>query len=379
MADNGVVVAGHLCLDLTPKFRDTAGQGLAEILVPGSLLVVGDCVVSTGGAVANTGLALAKLGVAVTAVGKVGDDSFGSLVVEKMEQARCGEAVRRVPGEQTAYTIILAPPGVDRTFLHNPGANNTFGLRDIDFGAVERSDVMHLGYPPLLRRLYEDGGGELAEIFRRARACGATTSLDMTLPDPEAASGRVDWEAILEAALPAVDIFLPSAEEAVFCLERENFFSLRERGAAEGGGLVDALSREDCRRLTGKLLDFGAGISGLKAGHRGLYLRTAGSARLEEFGRGRCRDVERWSERELWQPAFPVESVASTTGAGDAAIAGFLAAFLRGESPEAALKYAAAAGAQSVSAHDAISGLTDYAGLTRMVDSAPSEAGPEGY
>ncbi|MCK4437298.1 hypothetical protein KAU86_05050 [bacterium] len=32
--------------------------------------------------------------------------------------------------EVSSYTIILFPPGMDRMFLHNPGANDTFGFKD---------------------------------------------------------------------------------------------------------------------------------------------------------------------------------------------------------------------------------------------------------
>jgi hypothetical protein len=31
----------------------------------------------------------------------------------------------------TSYTIAISPPGVDRTFLHCPGANQTFRADDV--------------------------------------------------------------------------------------------------------------------------------------------------------------------------------------------------------------------------------------------------------
>ena len=43
-----------------------------------------------------------------------------------------------------------------------------------------------------MRRMIERDGAELADLFRRARAAGATTSLDLTMPDPNSFSGRVD-------------------------------------------------------------------------------------------------------------------------------------------------------------------------------------------
>ena len=68
---------------------------------------------------------------------------------------------------------------------------------------------------------------------------------------------------------------------------------------------------------------------------------------------------ENWHQRELWAPAFDV-SVQGTTGAGDAAIAGFLASILQGTDPETALIIASAAGACSVESADATSGLLTW-------------------
>jgi hypothetical protein len=75
---------------------------------------------------------------------------------------------------------------------------------------------------------------------------------------------------------------------------------------------------------------------------------------------------ERWLGRELLAPAFQV-SVVGTTGAGDCAIAGFLAAVLRGLGPEAALAAATAAGACNVERPDAISGVPSWEALHHRI------------
>jgi len=360
MARHDIVVAGHLCLDLTPKFPDTGARQLSDIMVPGTLVVVGECVVSTGGAVANAGLALVKLGVKALLVGKVGDDSFGRIVVGLLERYGAAEGLRIVPGEQTSYSIVVAPPNVDRMFLHNPGANNTFCAADVPREALEQTRAFHLGYPPLMGLLYADEGAEMVEIFRCARELGATTSLDMAMPDPDSPAGKVDWDAVFRRVLPLVDLFLPSAEEVLYCLEPDAFLGLRQRAHETGRSLLDLLTPQDCSRLAARLIDYGAGVVALKAGQRGIYARTAGTERLGKFGRARVGDVADWAGRELWEPAYRVESVASATGAGDCAVAAFLAAFLRGESIELALRMATAAGALNVRVHDAVSGLRSY-------------------
>ena len=57
-----VIVAGHICLDLTPAFSEYAVASADQFLKPGSMLQIGAADVHTGGAVANTGLAMKLLG-----------------------------------------------------------------------------------------------------------------------------------------------------------------------------------------------------------------------------------------------------------------------------------------------------------------------------
>ena len=59
---NKAVVAGHICLDITPMIPEQGSRRLQDILFPGSLLEVGEADIHTGGSVANTGLAMKILG-----------------------------------------------------------------------------------------------------------------------------------------------------------------------------------------------------------------------------------------------------------------------------------------------------------------------------
>ncbi len=92
----------------------------------------------------------------------------------------------------------------------------------------------------------------------------------------------------------------------------------------------------------------------IKLGHRGLYLRTGAAAALATAG-----DVSTWANKELWAPAFRANEVGAT-GSGDSAIAGFLAAFLRGLPADETAIMAAAVGACNVEAADALSGIRSW-------------------
>lgn len=355
-----IVVAGHICLDLIPKFPATGTTKLGEILLPGKLVNIGQCVVSTGGPVSNTGIALAKLGQKVLLMGKVGDDPFGHIVVERMHQVGCGDGILVVPGEDTSYTVVVAPPGIDRVFLHHPGANDTYCSADLPYDTIKQAKLFHLGYPPLMRKLYSDTARELTAIFQKVNSLGVTTSLDMVLPDPASDAGKVDWDSALRRTLPYVDLFLPSGEELMYFFNRDLFFERRRQVMERGGDPVELFTAADLSALAEQALAYGAGTVVIKIGRCGMYIRTPGPERLARFGAAKPADIRNWANKEYWTAAYHVPNEASATGAGDSAIAGFLASFMRGETIEDALTYGAAAGAQNVTAYDALSGLKSF-------------------
>lgn len=351
------IVAGHICLDLIPTFGPSASQE-GNPLLPGRLLEVGAAALSTGGAVSNTGLALHRLGIATGLVGKIGDDLFGRVILDLIARHDPGltKGMIIAPGEVSSYTVVINPPAIDRIFLHCPGANHTFTADDIPYDLVAQARLFHFGYPPLMSRMYQDGGRHLVEVMRRAREAGTTTSLDMAMPDPNGPSGQVNWPEILKATLPYTDLFLPSAEELLFMARRERFAAL----AQSPGGVQAALTPADIADLAETALNLGARIVALKVGSRGLYLRTADASALGALGRAAPASPDAWGNRELWSPCFVPMPLVGTTGAGDATIAGFLAALLRGLGPEETVTFACAVGACNVEAADALSGIRTW-------------------
>lgn len=345
------VVAGHICLDIIPTLVGNAS------FAPGRLLEAGKAIFATGGSVSNTGLALHTLGVNTRLMGKVGNDLFGQAIFQVLESygPELVGGMVIAAGEASSYSVILSSPNVDRVIIHAPGCNNTFGTNDIHYHVLEQARLMHFGYPPLMAHMYRNDGVELAELFKRAKVCGVTTSLDLSMPDPRSAAGKANWLNILAATLPAVDVFLPSVEELLFMLRRPLFDKLT---AKTRDTLIERISPALVSELAQQLLALGAKIVGIKVGQRGLYLCTANASTLTGMGRAQPTD-ELWASRELWSPCFATR-VIGTTGSGDATIAGFLLALLRGLLPEAALTAACAVGACSVEAVDAVSSIQNW-------------------
>jgi len=351
MADKfRAVVAGHICLDMIPNLEHLKPGQFSELFKPGRLIVAGAVTFAPGGPVPNTGIAMHRLGVPVDLIARVGADPFGQIVCDIIaaQGPRLVEGITAGGSSATSYTVIICPPGMDRFFLHCPGTNDTFCADDIDSRLVEQAGIFHFGYPPLMRSMYIEGGAELVEVYRRAKATGVTTSLDMSLPDPSSPSGQANWAAILEHVLPYVDIFAPSIEELLFMLRRKTYEEL-----------LDQVTPELLSDLSSELLRLGVKMAVIKLGERGLYLRTAGVEQLAQMGRGAPSDLAAWADQELWAPCFQVE-VVGTTGAGDATIAGFLSGLLRDLPPLQAMVAAVGVGACDVEAADSTSGIRTW-------------------
>ena len=323
-----IIAAGHICLDITPVFPDGKSyETPGDFLSPGKVYHMGPADVHTGGSVANTGLAMKILGADVSLMGKVGADDFGKVIGEIL--ARYGAGGLLVDEESsTSYSVVLAIPGIDRIFLHNPGANDSFCSADIPEEALEGADLFHFGYPPLMKRIYQEDGKELVQIFSRMKERGILTSLDMAAVDPDSPEGKVDWRAFLKNVLPHVDYFLPSFDEISFMLGGE----------------------KDLRTICETLIGYGAGTVVIKCGTDGLCYMSG-----DGFGT---------------QPCIEAPFVASSTGAGDTSIAAFLVATLQGRPLSECVALAAAEGACCCTAYNALDGLKTIPDLEEMISNA---------
>lgn len=289
-----VAVVGNFNADLL------AGP-VAEVPPWGTEHLVSTFVVRTGGSAGNAVLALARLGVPCVAVGSVGDDLYGRLILDELRAAGADTAhVAVVPGMPTGAGIALLRQDGERFFLAFLGHLQVFG--DADLRRAEGlwdgcRAVLLCGWNNL-PSLTTDG---IIEFLRAARRDGLLTLLDTGWDlDDWQKGGR---EAVL-SLLPHVDVFLPNEVEAL---------------AISGRAEVHEAARS--------LVDAGAGAVIVKRGSRGsLYV-------------DRSRVVE--------SPAFAVRAI-DTVGAGDAFNAGVLYGLAHDLPVERLLRFANAVGAYVV-------------------------------
>ena len=363
--DKKIIAAGHICIDITPMFpRGVRCRELGDLLIPGKLINMAGADIHTGGSVANTGLALKKLGANVQLLGKVGNDAFGGMIASILEEYGAGGLIVD-EHSATSYSVVLAVPGVDRIFLHDPGANNTFSNADIPEEALEDAALFHIGYPPVMRKLYENDGAELTAILRRMKEKSIATSMDMTNVDPNSEAGKLEWVKILGNVLPYTDFFVPSFEELCFMLDRSRYEEL-----SVGGDMTEHLDMErDVKPLARKCLALGCRAVLIKCGVSGMYYQTADRDKMAHVGANLELDAALWANRAGIQPCFKADQVLSGTGAGDTSIAAFLLAAADGKAPDECAALAAAEGACAVTTYDALSGLKTLEELQQRIAS----------
>ena len=276
-----IISAGHICLDITPVFpASVRNRPLGDLLCLGKLIHMEGADVHTGGSVANTGLALKLLGNEVQLMGKIGRDAFGTMVKSVMTSYGVDGLIEDA-GSATSYSVVLALPGCDRIFLHDPGANDSFSAADIPESALKDTALFHFGYPPLMKRMYANDGEELTAMFRRMKEHGIATSLDFAAIDPNSDAGRANWKKILRNVLPYVDFFVPSFEELCFMLDRQRYDRLNG-----SGDMTQALNlRAEAMPLTDELIGMGCRAVLIKCGTSGMVYRTAGTDALAGVGK----------------------------------------------------------------------------------------------
>ena len=351
-----VIVSGHICIDITPSIAAQGDKALGEILMPGKLLQTGGAFISTGGAVANTGLAMKKFGADVKLIGKVGDDEFGDMILNILKKHGADSGMVKAKGENSSYSVVLAIPGIDRMFLHCPGANNTFSASDVSVDELEDASLFHFGYPPIMEKMYQNDGEQLISLMKKVQEAGCATSLDLAAVDANSEAGRADWEKILAGAMPYIDFFVPSIEELCFMIDKERFKDWEKRADAGDMTLVLDIER-DIKPLADKCMKMGCKVLLLKCGIKGLYMQTASEDVIMKISPRLELDAKKWADINLFEASFKPSKVLSATGAGDTSIAAFLTAMLNGEDPKTCIALASATGACCVEGYDALSGL----------------------
>jgi sugar/nucleoside kinase (ribokinase family) len=197
MRSYDILAAGEINPDLVLTGDVVPAFGQVEKLVDSASL-------SIGSSSAIFACGAARLGLKVGFVGVCGDDLFGRFMLDEM--ARRGVDVAPVivdPSTPTGLSVILSTAH-DRAILTHVGTMDRLRADQVPDDLLARSRHLHIA-SYFLQTALQPG---LPDLFRRARALGASTSLDPNW-DPAGA-----WRGF-NALLPLADVLLPNENEAL--------------------------------------------------------------------------------------------------------------------------------------------------------------------
>lgn len=161
----------------------------------------------TGGSAANTIATLGYLGASATYCGQVGDDDFGKVYAEQLNEA-CGQhALHTVNGTPTGKCLSLISPDSERTMLTDLGTAVNLETVAHTIPDIRTAKVLHLTGYLLLGDVTKE---RMFEAIKAARTAGVKVSLDVA--DPFVVS--LTREEMLSIIKEHVDIVFLNKEEA---------------------------------------------------------------------------------------------------------------------------------------------------------------------
>ncbi len=263
---------------------------------------------SFGGDALNEAAVLAKFGKNVELVSKVGLDDAGERVLDYMERLGLPtDSIVIEDGLATSMNLVLVDGCGERCFLTNPaGSLRRLTLQDVEKyldGAADLVSFAGMFVSPQLDI------PAMEQLFRTIKQKpGRTLAVDMT----KAKNGERLED--LSGLLPYIDYIFPNEAEIALLT-----------------------GQTDPAVNAGLLVQEGVSCAVVKCAGNGCLIRTA--------------------DETFLIPAYPVETVIDTTGAGDCFAAGFLWALSEGMKLEDCGKFACAATSCAVEKMGAAEGI----------------------
>lgn len=196
-----VVALGELLIDFTENGTSAQDNKLFEA--------------NPGGAPCNVLAMLQKLGHQTAFIGKVGQDAFGRLLVDAVnEQGIDTTGVRYDDNVHTTLAFVQTAADGDRdfSFYRNPGADMMLTADEVDLSLVRNAKIFHFGSLSMTDQTCENA---TKHAIAAAKEAGALISFDPNLRKPlwksmEDAKEKISW------GLSQCDILKISDDEIEF-------------------------------------------------------------------------------------------------------------------------------------------------------------------
>ncbi len=258
-----------------------------------------------GGSAANVAIDVSRLGGRSSTIIKVGLDGFGRIVIDELMREKVDVSGVKVCIGDTGFTVVIIDSSGRIAMYGYKGAAEKLLPTDIDEQLISRAKVVHIA------SLRKDTSLQAAKIAKKYNAL-------------------VSWDPGRRLSLMGLDYFKDFLQYVDIVLVNRN----------EARNLTRI---SDYKQAANQILEHGPKIVVIKKGAEGVYAKTINGEEYEF-------------------PAFPVEKVVDTTGAGDAFAAGLLLGLVRGYNLRKALIYGNAVaalkttrlGSHNVPGHDEV-------------------------
>ncbi len=169
--------------------------------------------IGIGGGPHNVGINLRRLDASLPlyALGKVGKDEAGEMILEKLKRENIDTRWMKVePNAPTSYTDVMTEIDTGRrTFFHNQGANALLNISDFPIKELKNS-IFYLGYLmalPSLEKEDKNFGNIASRLFSELKAQDVKIALDLVSMEGE-------FKKTILPTLKYVDYFIINELEA---------------------------------------------------------------------------------------------------------------------------------------------------------------------
>jgi sugar/nucleoside kinase (ribokinase family) len=299
-----VIVVGELNVDLIlnniESFPEIGKEKLAENMT-----------LTLGSSSAILACNLSSLGAKVAFIGKLGQDYFGKVILDKlMEKGVAVEFIVKDSKLNTGATIVLNFDQ-DRAMITYSGAMNDLNINDIPKEVIEQGRHMHFSsffLQPGFKNTVD-------KMFKKAKDLKLTTSFDMQW-DPQE-----KWNLNYNKVLPFVDIFLPNEQEILHLTNENSVLKALKKLSRNANNIV------------------------VKMGSKGSMLFSGGKTILKK--------------------PYLNNNVIDTIGAGDSFNAGFIFKFINGAELEECQEFGNLMGAVNTTAPGGTGAFSNYKNIMK--------------
>lgn len=267
--------------------------------------IAGDMNLTLGSSSAIFAANIARLGVKTGFCGMVGNDDFGSHIIQQLQEYHIDTSLITInKSKKTGLTAIFRHDG-DRAMVTYPGAMQYFSMSDISGQAFEKARHLHISSVFLQPGIKKD----LFKIIEQAKSQNMTVSIDPQW-DPDE-----KWDLDIKKLVKNIDFFLPNEAE---------FLNFSTAATVEEG--------------LEKLKPYAESCIVVKRGKMGAtFLRDDYTRTIS---------------------AYINDEAVDAIGAGDSFNAGFIYRFLNGDSIEQCIRFGNITGAVSTTKAGGTSAIT---------------------